>query len=483
MKKFWIVLLAVGLCLAFTMPAAAQTSVTFSGSYIVNGIYADNPSLRKQDAVGASDGRSAYAVYDQRLRVNTVFKVAEGLSLVTRFDALEKVWGDRTWGGAAPTNFEANNRLQWGGGNLTRIQENLEFERAFVDFTTPIGRFNVGYQGFTTFGTAMADGANTKAGIKYLYASGPLTVIAAIERNQEGQRANMAAQLNAVDVDSDAYDLGFIYKFAGGDVGVMYQYVLGSTNRTLAATPFSTKIHIFNPYVRYTTGPVYVEAEGVWLTGKFAEFEQGTVVPKPADIDADGLGLYVKVNVDLKPAYVGAIFVWSQGDDYGSATKVKGGWLRALAAGSVFEPCLIFGSFWYTHAAGASAVGYAPNTAGTGGSINSYSYFFDNIWFGQLYAGYKPSPKLDVFASISTMKVDQKPRLNKGVAVGPANPEFVSDSLGTELDVKVSYKIFDNLTYTVGGAYFWTGDYFKGTNSANEIANNYLLMHQLMLSF
>ena len=106
-----------------------------------------------------------------------------------------------------------------------------------------------------------------------------------------------------------------------------------------------------------------------------------------------------------------------------------------------------------------------------------------NIWFAQGYVGAKPTPKLDVQLSYSYMKADQKPREYKGTAVSATNKEFVSDSIGQEVDLKVTYKIFDNLSYMLGGAYFFTGDYFKGISADNQIDNNYLIMHQLNLSF
>jgi hypothetical protein len=478
MRKFWIVMLAAGLMMAFTMPAfgaVGGADVKFSGSYLINGIYGDNPTLKKKDTY---TGTSAYAVYDQRLRVQTDFKIAEGLVLVTRFDALEKIWGNQNWlnATASPPQYDSTSRPSIGSAG-SNTQENIEFERAYIDFTTGIGRFMVGYQQFTQWGTALADGNNTKPGIKYIVPIGPITLVAALERNSEGQRnaaGTNTIQLNAIDVDSDAYDLGFIYKWTGGEAGLLFQYALSSANRTAAVSPFATKLYVFDPYVKMTFGPVYVEAEGIWLTGKAREFEG----VKPAtgygskDIDADGLGLYIKANVDLKPAYVGAIFVWSQGDDNSDDFKKKGGWLQALAAGSVFEPCLLFGSYWYTHAGTGGQTGFAA-------APNTYSYFFDNIWFAQGYVGFKPDAKIDVFASYSWMKADKKPRVG-GTSAGA---EFTSDAIGSEIDVKVTYKIFDNLSYMIGGAYFFTGDYFKGAVATNQIDNNYLLMHQLNLSF
>ena len=42
MKKFLVLALSLGLCMAFAMPAAA-VDVKFSGTYYIQGMYADNP--------------------------------------------------------------------------------------------------------------------------------------------------------------------------------------------------------------------------------------------------------------------------------------------------------------------------------------------------------------------------------------------------------------------------------------------------------
>lgn len=457
MRKFWIVLLAAGLMMAFTMPAFGAVGggdIKISGSYLVRGLYVDNPKLTKANEYA---GTSAFAAFDQRLRLQPEFKIAEGLVLVTRFDVLEKLWEVNTYGNAVDT-AAPNTNLSW--------------ERVYVDFKTGIGQFQVGYQNFTSWGTALADGANSYPGIKYLFASGPITVVAALEQTGEGQAA-AATRWNSVDVDKTAYDLGAIYKWTGGEAGLLYQFGLVNTYRATAATAtsgplldgntFSMKLHVIDPYVKMTFGPVYVEAEGIWLTGK-AEMEKNQA-GSPKDVDADQKGIYIKANVDLKPAYVGAMFVWSQGDDMQDTTKMKSGFMAMLSTGAVFEPCLIFGSYWYNH-------------AGTGGEQvfstgkDGWTYFWDNVWFAQGYVGVKPDPKLDVFLSYSWMKADQKPAA-----------AWTSDAIGSEIDVKVTYKIFDNLEYMIGGAYFFTGDYFKGTNANNKIDNNYLLLHQLNLTF
>jgi len=46
MRKLWVILLSLGLIMAFAMPAAA-VDVKFSGNYYALGGYIDNHSLRR----------------------------------------------------------------------------------------------------------------------------------------------------------------------------------------------------------------------------------------------------------------------------------------------------------------------------------------------------------------------------------------------------------------------------------------------------
>ena len=85
MKKFWMVLLSIVLIMAFALPVSAA-DVKFSGSYVAQGYYDNNRALV------ANGGASVSNIW-QRLRVQTDFKIQEGLMLTTRFDALEKIWG------------------------------------------------------------------------------------------------------------------------------------------------------------------------------------------------------------------------------------------------------------------------------------------------------------------------------------------------------------------------------------------------------
>jgi hypothetical protein len=468
MRKFWIVLLAMAFVAGFAMSASAA-DVKFSGSYYLAGTYADNNSL------GDKTLATAQASYYQRLRVQTEFKVAEGLSLVTRFDALEKKWGDNLTGvGWRPSNsYDVTNRSSQGAANY-KAQENIEFERAYLDFTTKIGRFHIGYQNFVAWGTMFLDTHITRPGIKYFVPVGPLTVIAAVEKLVD---MNTGAGVQA-DRDGDIYDLAAVYKFGAGEAGLLYQFNNSRISRSQTdANSYTTKLHAIAPYAKMKFGPVYVEAEAIYGTGDLRKFD--TAVGQ--NLSAEAMALYLHGKADIGPAYVGGQFIYIRGDDPTTTDKIEGSLAAMLLAGDAFNPCLILWSGEYTTWVN-NLTGNALGTNQFTGKGNRVDTYMDNVWFYQVYAGFKPVAKADIMMSLTYAYADKKPTLT-GAAPAVGNEQFLNDSYGTEIDLVAKYKLFDNLEYMLGASYLFTGDYFKGVNNAFKTDNNYLLMHKLTLSF
>ena len=113
MKKFLVVLLSLGLILAFGMTASAA-DVKFGGGYYLSGVYWNNPTV-------ADDGTEySRAFFYQRFRLQPVFQIAEGLTFTTRMDALEKQWGNTTWKGGYSDEPLSRKVTPQGGGEPTR---------------------------------------------------------------------------------------------------------------------------------------------------------------------------------------------------------------------------------------------------------------------------------------------------------------------------------------------------------------------------
>ncbi len=530
MRKLWVILLSLGLIVAFAMPAAA-VDVKFSGQYYAFGAYVDNPSLldkgEQPAPVSANAGgfanagawgpdgtngttrdsrsmRGPYAWYAQRLRTNIEFQVVEGLKLVTRFDALEKHWGDQSWAGGTGETQSRTQTPAGVGGATAKAQENLEWERAYLDFNVPFGKFQIGYMQFLMWGTDFLNTPLSAGGIRYFYSQGPWMAVAAVEKRAEYVGLNKANIGIANDADKDVYDLGVTYKLKNGEVGLLYQYNRNSASKWQERNGYLTQLMGVFPYTKLTFGKFFIEAEGVYGWGDLRSYEStaatasvgqptgGVNINAPAqNVSVSALGAFVHAKYDWKPAYFGAQFVYLSGDDMSDSDKVSGSIAGALQANYGFNRALILWNSDYGDNLGQMYGNIAPASARnprTGSFTTSY-VFMDNVWFYQLYAGFKPTPKMDFKVAISMANADKKPKSDVGATgtlgwyTGAAVREFTSSKYGTELDLTGSYKIYDNLTYMVGFGYLWTGDYFKGYDSNATVKDNYLLTHRITLNF
>lgn len=487
MKKFLVVLLSLGLLLAYSMTASAA-DVKFSGQYYVVGFYESNRALQN------TDNAYSRAAFWTRTRIQTVFQVAEGLSFTTRFDAFEKQWGAVNRSSSTSEDKSNSGKVNSTGATL---QENLEMEYGYVTFATKIGTFQIGYQAADEWGTVFADIPGSRPRAMFSTAFGNLTMLAIYEKVYESDTVRFqdttttttaastynltsgsATPSRQSDSDADRYMLAGIYNFTGGNAGLLWRYdsyaqnrspvAQASTSATLAANPYRQQIHSFSPYFKATIGPVYLEGEFVYMTGKTAKYDNDT-----ADIDKEGYGGYFNAKYSIGPAYVGAQFGYSSGNDTAPTTsgvsptvssdptKDKSGpvsttsWVPTLFFANHNMTSWVYGSVYGSQVSGGTA---------------SYSSNKQNLILYNMYAGYNPTPRWNVEMAVSTMGADKQPT------------GYQSKNYGTELDLKVTYKIYDNLSYLVGAGYLWTGDYFKGANNA-AIGDDYVVLNQLTLNF
>ena len=280
--------------------------------------YVNNASMLDKNNSGnvpTVPNRGSLALFDNRLRLAPEIIVSEALSLNIRADALEKVWGDRTWTGASFS--ETGMRPQDAPDGRTSTQENIEVERAYVIAKTPIGGFIVGYQPFGRFGTSFADTDMTVPGIGYIVPIGPVWFVTKFGRWVESQVSDK--KFSAIDADMDEVDLAGVYKFSSDETGVAYKYVRAANFRT-NDPPYTLTANIINPYVKYATGPFYIEAEIAYIWGYLFKWEGpgydmfGNPVVLP-DVKFHSFGAYMQARCNVGPAYMGGIFAYGKGDD------------------------------------------------------------------------------------------------------------------------------------------------------------------------
>ncbi len=446
MKRFWLVMLSLGLVLAFSAQALA-VDVKFSGEFMVGGMYLDKTTVKKDTS---SDGPST-AFYFQRLRVNTDFVVSPGLKLVTRLDAMERVWGGArsTATAAVPSDQSAQSAYE---------TENIAFDHVYLQYDSPIGTFKVGYMDDLVWGTVFCDSATPRGVIGWNKIVGPWNFIVKVIKANDNSKTAITPGANA-DLDNDKYAAAVKYTWNTGEAGLLGAMYRDARKRN-TGTPnddYNAKYYALLPYAKAQVGPVKVQAEVVYAWGKWMEYESGST---QTDISMQNLGIFIDAVADFNMFYAGGTLAYMSGDDPGTLDKYEG--TAVVTGGYDWNPCLIMFNQERSYWAGAIA-GY--DTA-------SNSSYMSNAWFAQGKVGVRPFANLDIMASLSFATADKKP-----------TPTWVGNAYGYELDVTGTYKITNNLSYMLGVGYLFTGEFYKGTNAANSLRDDYMLINKLTLTF
>jgi hypothetical protein len=485
MKKFWLVLLSLGLVIAFSASAFA-VDVKISGSYYAAGMYQNKTTFIKNgyyltptgvDNNGQviygqvpSDGDPSTAFYYQRLRVQTDFIVSPCLKLITRFNAMERIWGGQRSAPGGPTDTQSA---------ATRAEnQNIGFDWAYVEYTSPIGMFMVGYQDDGGWGTIFADSSVPQGIITWAaQQNGWTAFLSALKINENSKTAITTA--NMTDNDTNKYEGGALYEWKGGQAGLLGVYYRDASKRqpNPAALPLDTgitgNVFVLEPYAIVQIGPVKIQAEVDYAWGNI-KVDQINVLTAGKDIKVDNLAGWIDATVDLKMFYFGGSTAYVAGNDWSKSDVIKGGF---LTGGMDWNPTLLLFNNERQYWAGA-----IPGNNMTSTSMNFVSQQFDlndtgmyNAWFFQGRVGVRPIDKLDIEASVSYAVADSKTL--------PGTPDAVSNAYGTEIDLVGTYKISNNLKYMAGFGYLFTGDYFKGYDPTTEVRDNYMLINKLTLTF
>ena len=446
MKRFWLVMLSLGLVLAFSAQAFA-VDVKFSGDFTIAGMYLDKTTVLKDTG---ADGPST-AFYYQRLRLQTDFIVSPGLKLVTRLDAMERIWG-----GARTAATTAALPVEQSAGTQAENQ-NIAFDHAYIQYSSPIGTFKVGYMDDLVWGTAFNDSALPRGVLAWNKEIGPWNFIVKVIKATDNSYTAINTTATNADLDNDKYAAAVKYTWTSGEAGLLAAMYRNATQRNtgVPANDYLGQFYGLLPYAKAQIGPVKVQAELYYLWGDLNKYE--SAVGK--DVKMSNLGVFVDAVADFGMVYGGGTFAYISGDNPDTTDKQEGS-SPLVNGGLDWNPCLIMFNQDITYWAGAIP-GYDPT---------SNSSPMNNAWFGQGRVGVKPIPALDIMASLSYAKADQIPTT------------VLEKAYGWEIDVTGTYKITNNLSYMLGGAYLFTGDYYKGTTT-NDVKDNFLIINKLTLTF
>jgi hypothetical protein len=533
MKKYSAFLLAFSLIIGFAVTASAQPNIKASGQLYIYGAYVDNLYQTKGSATGTTSANAAANAHSNianRLRMQFEIQIQEGLKLTTRFDALERDWGQQYVVSTTTAPYAGS------------VENNISFERAFVTFNALYGVWDVGYQQNRSWGTGAFCDFDTDPGIHYRYMTGPWTLAAEWEKRSayietkqvlgglngytvndgegsfqsSGNARRLANFEGGTDNDHDVYHIYSIYRWATGQAGLLFEMDRdASTGKVLstgfvqspapygnaaqallvAAPPTGTAygtstssagwvsmFYELAPYLQWKDGPFDLKGELRYIWGK-TEYDSNAKATTAGltDVDRSGWSLYLMGKYTMGAFYGGLEFVYITGDDPNTTDKNEAG---VPGGGYGWDPLLMYGNFWFHkhHGAMGNPSILAPGTSPANSTtFNWYlvSEFETNEWMLKPFVGWNVMPNLEIVAQYAYLKAVQKPRVN-GLSTGT---QFVGDTYGQEFDLYANYRIFNNLTYTIGFGYFWTGDYFKGTDSNINVGDNYLFMNALNLTF
>jgi hypothetical protein len=492
MKRFWLVLLSLGFVLAFSASAFA-VDVKFSGNFTIGGMYVDKTRLVKNSS--QDDGPSTGFFY-QRLRLQTDFIVAPGLSFVTRADIMSRVWG-----GKRSTNTE--NEPQVGSDIFRRPgstyeSENILFDWAYIEYVSPIGLFQVGYMDDGGWGTVFGDSSIPAPSIQYVLPIGQFYFIAKYVKGDDNSVHRGSGypdpRYSHTDFDQNQYVLAGIYTFKDGEVGLLGKYVraadifpdLGDLGKQDGVV---LKGYALAPYAKFKIGPVAIQTELNYFHGKIEKVDNNTGGTRhlgglggmigstdESDVELDAMAAWFDAVADFKQFYIGGTVAYVSGDDPDTADKVEG---IFVDGGNDWNPCLMMWNYDRTYWQGDI---YGYDQAGQNGPMggSTASTRSTGAKFYQIRAGVRPTPAWDIMASLSYAVADERPM---GLDRNGHVVRFLHNDYGYELDLTATYKITSNLSYMLGGGYMWTGDYYKGGNDDNVTINNYILVNKLTLTF
>ncbi|MGV8058045.1 MAG: hypothetical protein AB2L12_08495 [Smithellaceae bacterium] len=463
MKRFWLVLLSLGLIMAFSASAYA-VDVKFSGNYFAAGMYLNKLSLAD---VAGNDGQST-SFYYQRMRLQTEFVVSPGLSLVTRANIMQRVAGASRATPATTVDIDTPSTIA--------ENQNIGFDRLYVSYDSPIGTFSVGYVTDGPWGTVFGDYMMGSFKINYTGTTGKFKYSVGLYKEEEWSYTAFNTASTQADKDYDKLTMWVKYADKNIDAGLLYAYFNKSVSRnpsngnpTNDSNSYKRRWHALVPYVKATIGPVFIQSELGYGFGKWAMYDDNSL---NGDVTINSLEWWIDATATFGPVYVGGTVAYLQGQGTDATVNNTG----ASPGGREWSPTLILWNqdraYW------VGGLGYNGGNTWDGGTGNSSSPLVAtngaaNAWIYQARGGVKPVDKLDVCLAVTFAQADT---LN-------ATPGYVSKDYGWEVDVTGTYKLTNNLTYMLGAGYLITGDFFKGTNSNNKVTNDYLVTNKLTLTF
>lgn len=395
MKKVFAVL--------FTVLLVAGTA--YAVDFEADGMMYVRGSAISNDSGTSNDDTASFMYYDQELDMNTRLKVTDQTLILLNFEIHDQDWITGNTDGQTTSVDdvvldEDGNPVSATGPDL---DDNIEIKRTWLSHTFGTGtKLELGLMTGGTWAYSFGETANGRWRVKVTQPIPAGTLLAILEKNAELGSTNPDLKDSEKD-DGDAYYVAGI--FPVGDINI--KPLLGysdASNTDLNQDSDGTKTSIFLLGVDGNLGMIGFEAEFDYL-GVNEDFDGGN--------DYSLYGLYANGWTTLDAIKLGGQIAYGSYDD---DDDVQAGY----GFGEDYTPT-IFGADW----------------TGIGSTTNSEYYA---VTLFQVYGDYTASEQLSFHGSITYWLSNEK-------------DTFWEDATGYEVDLSGDYKITDNVTYTVAGAW------------------------------
>jgi hypothetical protein len=407
MKRISILLLAVVLVAAFTLPAAALENKF--GGYWRTRFFSQNQFSGDKDT-DVSD----YQAVDTRTRLYYTAVINDNLQFVNKFEY------DAVWGGGGTY------------GEIGADKTDIEIKNSYADWNMGPLNVRMGVQGLVQSRGFVFD--DDGAGVVALWKMGDMLTLGAYwVRAWEGDSTTDRGNNGDFDL------LGLQPTIAFGEAMTLKPYLLWYYSDDLdpdfadsgdtSYFPAGFDAEEVSSYMIGADFDATLGAFGLWFTGIY----QGGTIDNASlaggdedDVDISAYLLAAGANTNLGIFDLHGEAFYASGDDDPDDDDIDG-----------FVP--LFGQSYYW----AEIMGYGifDQQVSAGAPADKIS----NVWAANLGAGLKPMDKLNVVLDVWYAQL----------AEDDVNGE---DYLGTEVDLKVTYQLIEGLNLDLVGAYLFAGD-------------------------
>ncbi|GLI37744.1 histidine kinase [Geobacter hydrogenophilus] len=445
-KKVLAVSAACALTAATAVPALALEN-EFHGMFRVFGTisnYNDGGSgqILPTDTGAYSTGVLKYngvdpktkSFVEQRARLMYIAKANDDLKLVTHFE-IDSRWGDTSY---------ANGRN--GGGAVGADTVNFETKNVYLDFNIPSTpmNFKVGIQPIVDSYKGIfinADAAAALATAKL----GDGSVLVGFSRLDDADTFTLGSA-TATRVAStpgkakrDLYIVDGKYNITK-DVKVGASYYLLNVDQTAAAA-YDYMLHTVGVNAEVKLAPLTLDGFLLYQSGRSNGADK---------IDLNGWAANLTAKGKLGPGTLKASFLYASGEQNGTRDD-------STYRGITNETSTANGEHSFYESDMMIMFRNKMNITGDRAIV----YNVKNVIGG--FVGYNANITPKAFANVNAGFVATD-KSNDDFGTGRVNGGgHKSNYLGTEINGEVGYKVFDNLTASLQGAYVFLGDYYKDT--------------------